>query len=241
MTGLLDACLRVPTALFSVALGIVILYWLFVLVGALDVDLFGGHAVAGAAKGIGDALAGHHGLGDATVGAKGMAEALKPDMGHPDAGGGFWNALGLATVPITISFSVVVVVGWSLSILGMHYGGKLLGPDSILLAIAVFALTIVAGIPLAGLLVRPLKPIFRLRAGKSNRDYVGAICSITTGKVTRDFGQATVEDGGTVLVITVCCDHASTLKRGDRALIIDFDQARHAYLVEPVGDPTLLP
>lgn len=241
MTGLLEACLRVPTALFSVALGIVILYWLFVLVGALEVDLLGGHAAGGAAKGIGDALAGHDGVGDAMVGAKGMADVLKPDMGHAHMGGGFWHALGLATVPITISFSVVVVVGWSLSILGMHYGGKLLGPDSIPLAIAVFLLTIVVGIPLAGLLVRPLRPIFRLRVGKSNLDYVGAICSITTGQVTRDFGQATVEDGGTVLVIAVCCDRASPLKRGDRALIIDFDPVRHAYLVEPVGDATLLP
>jgi hypothetical protein len=96
------------------------------------------------------------------------------------------------------------------------------------------------GIPLAGLLVRPLHPIFKLRAGKSNRDYVGALCTINTGQVNRDFGQATLEEGGTVLVIAVRCDKPDVLKRGDRALIIDFDPARHAYVVEPADNTGLL-
>jgi hypothetical protein len=265
MTGLLEACLRIPTVVFTVALGIVLLYWLFVLVGALDIDLFGGDA-SGAAKGLGDAFAGAKGVGDVLAGGGegvgGVGEALagsgdgagdargsgdgatdgvKVDGDHPAVGGGFWDALGLATVPITISFSVVVVVSWALSILGMYYGGKLLGPDSILLAFGVFVATVVVGIPLAGLLVRPLNPIFKLRAGKSNRDYVGALCSITTGQVNRDFGQATIEDGGTVLVIAVVCDKPEALKRGDRALIIEFDSVRHAYVVESVNDPALLP
>jgi hypothetical protein len=91
------------------------------------------------------------------------------------------------------------------------------------------------------MLVRPLNPIFKLRSGKANRDYVGALCSITTGQVNASFGQATIEDGGTVLVIAVCCDKPELLKRGDRALIIDFDPDRHAYVVEPANDTALLP
>ncbi len=268
MTGLLDACLRVPTVIFTIALGIVLLYWLFVLVGALDIDLFGGDA-SGAAKGLGDALSGAKGAGDVLAGAKGAGEALLGAKGAGEAllgakgagevlagakgagevvklpGGegvhGFWDALGLATVPITISGSVVVIVGWALSILGMYYGGKLLGPDSLLLAGIVLVGTVVVGIPLAGTLVRPLNPLFRLRAGKSNRDYVGSLCTITTGHVDRDFGQATVSDRGTVLVIPVRCDKPAALERGDQALIIDFDSARHAYLVEPATQLGLEP
>jgi hypothetical protein len=261
MTGLFDACLRVPTVIFTIGLGIVLLYWLFVLIGALDIDLFGGDA-AGAAKGLGDALAGAKGagdvlagakglgdalagakgagdvlagakgVGDALAGAKGVGEVVKIETAHADAGG-FWDGLGLATVPITISASVVVVVGWALSILGMHYGAMWLGERSVLLVLLVSAATIVAGIPVAGLLVRPLNPIFRLRTGKANRDYIGSLCTITTGRVDPSFGQATVEDGGTVLVIAVCCDKPDALKRSDRALIIDFDPDRHAYVVEP--------
>jgi hypothetical protein len=261
MTGLLEACMRLPTVLFTVGLGIVLLYWLFVLIGALDIDLFGGDA-EGAAKGLGEMLAGAKGAGDALAGMDGAGDALggmdgagdavggadgagdaagggdgagegaKVETGHHGAEGGFWHSLGLATVPITISLSVVVIVGWAISILGMYYGGMVFGENSIILALVVGFTTLV---------VRPLNPIFRLRAGKTNRDYVGSYCTITTGEVNRSFGQATVEDGGTVLVIAVRCDKPEALKRNDRALIIDFDPARHAYVVEPVENMALLP
>jgi hypothetical protein len=264
MTGLLDACLRIPTVIFTIGLGVVMLYWLFVLIGALDIDLLGGDA-SGAAKGMGDVLAGAKGAGEAIAGfdgagdavggldgagdavagvdgagdvgdalasAKGAGEAVKVEVGHHDMGG-FWDALGLGTVPITISFSVVVVVGWALSILGMYYGEMWLGEHSVLLALLVSAGSIVIGIPLAGLVVRPLNPIFRLHEGKGNRDYIGSLCTITTGHVDQSFGQATIEDGGTVLVIAVVCDKPEALKRNDRALVIDFDPTRQAYVVEP--------
>jgi hypothetical protein len=217
--SLLDACLRVPTVFFTVGLGIAMVYWLFVLLGALDIDLLGGGDAAGAGKGLGDAL----------VGSKGGAEGIKPDLqGH-----GVWEALGLSSVPITISVTAALLVGWTLSVLGMHYGAGALGVGTGWLAALVVFVAIVIGVPLAGLLVRPLAPVFKVRTGKSNRDYVGATCTITTGSVDDGFGQATIEDGGTVLVIAVRCDRPDALGRGARALIIDFDTARQAYVVEP--------
>ena len=91
-------------------------------------------------------------------------------------------------------------------------------------------------LPLAGLLVRPLAPLFRLREGKGNKDYIGHTCTITTGTVDDRFGQAAVHDGGTVLEIPVRCDRVGALVRGGKALIIDFDPERHAYVVEPSAD-----
>ncbi|HEX3761584.1 MAG TPA: hypothetical protein VHW23_22960, partial [Kofleriaceae bacterium] len=64
----------------------------------------------------------------------------------------------------------------------------------------------------------------------------GHVCTITTGRVDNRFGQATIEDGGTVLDIAVRCDRPGALARGDRALVIEFDRERQAYLVEPSGD-----
>jgi len=39
-----------------------------------------------------------------------------------------------------------------------------------------------------------------------------------------------------VLEIPVRCDRTGALVRGHRALIIDFDEAREAYVVEPSAD-----
>lgn len=236
MNELLDASVRFPTVVFSVGLGIALIYWLFVLLGALDIDLFhaGGDAAA-AAKGGGEAL------GDAlTGGSKGGAEALKglkPGGGdHVDAGGGFWDALGLTSVPITISMSAIMLLGWIGSLLGMYYGDRALGGAGGWLPAIVCLLVVVLVLPAAGVLVRPLRSVFELKVGKRNRDYVGHTCTITTGSVDAGFGQATVEDGSDVLNIAVRCDRPDALARGARALIIEFDEDRQAYVVEPTAD-----
>ena len=234
MNELLAASLEFPTVVFTIVLGIVLVYWLFVLLGALDIDLFGGDVdvdVSGAAKGIGDVLTG---------GAKGGAEAFHADAGgdahaggDADAdGGGVWHGLGLGDVPVTISVSLIVLIGWCGSLLAMHYIAGSAGWQRLV----VLVVAIVIALPIAALLVRPLAPVFAVKEGKSNADYVGHTCTISTGSVDDSFGQATVEDGGTVLVIQVRCGERGKLARGDKALIIDFDQARQAYVVEPVAD-----
>ena len=80
MNELLEASLRFPTVVFTIGLGIVLIYWLFVLIGALDIDVLGGADVGDAAVG----------------GAKGGAEALKGAGGDVDADGLF-SKLGLVS------------------------------------------------------------------------------------------------------------------------------------------------
>lgn len=223
MNELFEASLRFPTVIFTIGLGIALVYWLFVLLGALDIDLFGGDAVTGGAK------AGAESLKGVKLGGGGDGH----DVGD---GGGIWHSLGLATVPITISLSVILLLCWVGSLLGMRYAGSAVGELGGWLAPVMLLAVIVVGIPLAGLLVRPLGPVFELKEGKSNKDYVGFFCTVTTGRVDEGFGQATVEDGGTVLVIPVRCDKPGALNRGAKALIIEFDTSREAYVVEPTND-----
>jgi hypothetical protein len=126
-----------------------------------------------------------------------------------------------------------MLLGWVGSLLGMSYGHASLGGLGGWLGPLVLLAVILVAVPLAGLLVRPLGPVFEVKSGKSNKDYVGATCTITTGHVDEGFGQATVEDGGTVLVIPVRCDRTGALARNQRAVIIDYDDSRAAYIVEP--------
>lgn len=245
---LIEAAQQFPTVIFTIGLGICLIYWLFVLLGALDIDLFGDADISGHGDGIGDAIGGHHvevgdvgghdigghDVGGHDVGAHGHADGGDHDI-EVDGGGGLWSGLGLSRVPITISVSAIFLVCWVLSIGGMYYAPNTLGNGTWVGAVVLLVVLIV-GFPLAGLVVRPLGGVFTLREGKSNRDYVGHTCTVTTGKVDDQFGQATVEDGGTVLVIPVRCDKPGALSRHDRALIIDFDSDRHAYVVEPVAD-----
>jgi hypothetical protein len=224
---LLEASLRFPTVIFTIGLGVALIYWLFVLLGALDIDILGGgDAAAGASKG---------GL-EALKGVKGITGGGEHDGIADGHDGGIWETLGIAAVPITVSFSVIMLLGWIISLLGMHHASSAIGDLGGWLAAIMLLVALVVAVVLGGFMVRPLGKVFEGQPGKSNQDYVGYTCTITTGSVDDNFGQATVEDGGTVLVIPVRCDKPGALGRGHKALIIDFDRAREAYLVEPTTD-----
>lgn len=208
MNELVRASLQFPTIILTVLVAIALVYWLSVIVGALDIDL------------LGDAEGGDGGGGDA----------------GPTAG--FLSALGLSKVPLTISLTAIFMVAWVLCVLGTTYGATLVGEGmaSWLLGSIVLLLALAIALPASGLLVRPLAPIFHVHQARSRAHYVGAVCTITTGHVDGDFGQATIEDGGDVLVIPVRCDaEGNGLGRNHKALVIEHDDAREAYIVEPVA------
>lgn len=206
MNELFEASLRFPVVVFTIGLGIVLVYWLFVLIGALDVDLFG-----------------HHDIGD--VGGHDI------DGGHHVDADGVFAKLGLGVVPITITVSLIMLVGWTGSLLVMNHFG-----DIAWMKYALLPAMLVASMLVTSVLVRPLAPVFRIREGKSNREYVGHVVTITTASVDEKFGHANVADaGGTSLDIDVRCDQPGKLARGDKAIIIEFDDDRQAYLVEPVS------
>jgi hypothetical protein len=216
---LLEASLRFPTVVFTIGLGIALIYWLFVLLGALDIDLLGGGEHGGIdlnGDGIPDIVA-----------VKGAAH------GDHDVPEGFMAKLGLGVVPLTISVSLIMLCGWVGSLLVMEYAAPSLGGW---VKMAALPVVLIGSIVVTSIVVRPLAPVFRITSGKSNRDYIGTTCTITTGNVDEKFGQATIEDGGTTLDIPVRCDRTGKLSRGDKALIIDFDETRQAYLVEPAAD-----
>ena len=235
---MIDASLEFPNVVFTVALGVVLVYWLFVLLGTLDIDLFGhgdvgGHDVGGDIGGDvgGDVAGGHDAGGGHDGGGDGHGGDGDGDGHDGDAeSGGLWHFLGLGDVPLTISISFIVLTGWLASMLFTRY----VQDDG--LRYAVLPVAFVVALLASAVLIRPLRPVFRVREGKTNRDYEGATCEITTGHVDDKFGQATIEDGGTVLIIAVRCDKPDKLKRGDKALVVEFDPERQAYIVEPAAD-----
>ena len=123
------------------------------------------------------------------------------------------------------------------SYLGVTYLGPALGAvmPAVAAETAVLVLSLLLSLPLASWATKPLEPIFRHRGGARRKDFVGTVCRVQTGKVSEGFGQATVEDGGAGLVIPVRID-AGELRRGDRALIVDYDAEREAYIIEAYDD-----
>lgn len=228
MSELLDASLAFPSVALTILVGITLLYWVFVILGALDIDLFhadadidGAAGVDGGGGDVGDA-GGEAGDGDGHEGAEGVSSFLSP--------------LSLRRVPLTISLSFIFVISWSICLLATYYLGPVIpgGMPTWLFGILVLGGSIIASLPLTAIVITPLAPVFTVHHAKAALDNVGATCTVTTGRVDHDFGQAKITDNGLELVIPVRCDRDNQFQRHDRALVIDYDKQRHAYLIEPM-------
>lgn len=221
-----------PLAVPTLLLCVVLLYWTFVILGALDIDMF--HAdvdvdVDGAFDGLG------HQVGGVDVGAHDVG-------GHHDLGDvaatGILHRFGPQGVPVTIWFSFLVMFWWAFCLLAIYYIAPLI-PDAMplwLLRLAILTASLILSFPLARLASAPIAPIFVIHGAKRRRDNVGATCIIATGRVDHDFGQAKITTGEQEQVISVRCDRENGMQRHDKALVIDYDKTRHAYLIEPLDE-----
>ncbi|NVI97503.1 hypothetical protein HV824_05135 [Myxococcus sp. AM009] len=231
MSAFLDTILAFPTALFTIVLGVVMTYWLFVIAGAVGIDLFdgdvtlesGGKALSGAIEGGGKALGGAKALG-------------AHDADFDVDGGGVLAAMGFAGIPITVSVSFVAFIAWFLSVMSAQPLHAALGgvvPSWLLssgLGLGCFA----AGMVTAGFAVRPLRPVFVTKRAPGRDALMGRVCTISSGSVTARTGHATFEDGGAGVILNVVCAKPNELKRGQPALILAYDAERRVYEVEPV-------
>lgn len=273
MSELLSLLLAFPTVVYTGLLALVLLYWVFVIVGALDMDHGGGHdALLDAATAKGEAAAGlldghggidahgaldagldhggiDHGGIDADGGIDHGVDGADHAGGDADGGdggglkhaGAAAGAFNLRRAPITVTASCVVFFSWILSVCAVRY----LGPVGRALPEWLFGLAVLGGsfglsLPLTSLATKPLEGLFKLKEGRKRHELVGAVCRIKTGTVDAGFGQAVLQDDGAELLINVRIeitgDGPGKLKRGDSAIIIDYDQEREAYLVEAYED-----
>lgn len=232
MDDFLAASLSFPTVVFTVLLMVAMGYWLLVIIGTIGLDVLDlDHS--------GPDHVGHHvevDHGGHTHGGDG------PDLHHPDGHTGeglgvlptlLW-VLKLNTVPMTIVLTLVFFWGWLMCHLAMHYVVGYHAHWSIELGL--FAGALALALPLASLSVRPIAPLFRTHPGQRRAALLGKVVTIDTSVVDDGFGVAKAEDGGAGLLVQVRCDTPNSFKRGDRALVLSFDEEREVYEVAPIDD-----
>lgn len=244
----LAVALSFPCVVYTVLLGISILYWGFVMVGAVHLD-GGDGALDGAADGAADGI---DGGGHADAG--GHADGGHADGGDGDGGDGgdgdgdggtegahhgalaaAMASLKLRSAPATLVLSVIVLFSWLFSIFGMQAATAWV--PSGLMGLARFAVLFVAPIvalPFTSLAIRPLAKIFVPMNAAKNESLVGKVCTVRTGTVTDRFGEALLEDGGAGLVVRVRVETGEKLKRGDQVVIVAYDGDRQEFTVAPM-------
>jgi hypothetical protein len=210
MEKFLELMFSFPTAVYSVVLSVVLLYWLLAIVGVVDFDH--GHI--------------HIELHHADAHELGSFAAIAV-------------ALGLDGVPFSVVISLLVFFAWFASALAQEFVLPLvaLPPVSWLAGVAVLLGAGVLALPLTAVSIRPLRRIFVTHAAASHASLVGLSCRVVTTTVDEKFGRAEVETRGVAHNVRICASTPNQLRKGSVARILDYDAAKGQFTV--IAEPEI--
>jgi len=233
---------------FTVLLGVIVLYWLLVGLGALDMNLFGDVDA--------DLHADLHTDVHTDVHVETDVDAHPLVPGDPphltgDKAGGISKELGgeesgfllqalaflnVGQVPVMFVISVLVLCLWLGSMIANHYftGGHAV------FALAAMVPNFIVAVVATRYITMPFKPLFRAltRERDEEVEILGQRCIILTSEATPEFGQAEMKTDGAPLLLNVRTMNDARLVKGDTAVVVRQDAERGLYFITPLPHTT---
>ena len=195
---------------FTTLLGFVVIYWLLVIVGALDMNAFDFDL---------DVDAEGHGAGESQIG---MAVA---HFFHCDEG------------PFMAIVSLLTVFLWMGAMLLNHYFNSV---HSWLMAGVLVVPNIVVSVALTKAIVFPVFSLLRrvqVTDEPSSVQMLGQVCRVVTLTADANAGQAEIERHGAPLRINVRVGEGEpSLSKGDSAVIFSENKENNTYLIKKLED-----
>jgi len=219
MLELLHEAISPANIILTTLLGIVVIYWLFVIIGALDLDFLDF---------------------DIDVDADVDADMDMDVDADADAGSGsnwFVSTLqffNIGAIPVMILFSVLIRAMWILGILANYY---VLNNHSLGTGMAIMPFTLLISLFITKFVTTPLVYLFKnLDTSHIDANLLGSVATIVLAANTHKMGQAELYSNNDHLVVNVLAKHKQTLNKGTKVIIVEHNKAKNYYLVEKAGD-----
>ena len=202
-----------PTLIYTILLIVCVLYWAGAVLGFVDLDII-----------------------DLDLDGLDLDTAdMNPDSPHstPDVLAGLMLRFGLVGVPVTISVSILVLIGWLLCYYIVHFVFGFI-PGSFLKFVAgipVFFGTLYLSARITGVLIKPLRPLFEKATQETIKQVLGQTAIVRTSRVDNDFGEATLDDGGAGLILKVRTTGSDRFEKGDRVVIYEKLSEQNIYRI----------
>ncbi len=200
----------------TIVLGMVMLYWLAVMLGGLDFD----SSILDGAD-LPEAQGGQHG---------------------PSALGGAWvsagRLLGFAKVPIAVWGSFAVLFTWAAALLLNYQFNGEAGNRDFGKAVLLFLPASLIGLLVTRIVTIPVGKLFAAMADADTEavDVIGKTGTVTTSSVDERFGQLQIATGGApVLLNARVAPGSSALSKGDTARVVSASADGSFYFIEPVS------
>ena len=243
MAEFLAAMIAFPTAIFTMLLLVAALYWMMVILGAVDIEFIEIDGLMETVDSAADSVL--ESLGPADIGDLDVDVDLDVDADadvDAESGGAGWFAsmlslVGLTGVPVTISFSLVILFGWMCSMIAMSLVSNILphGGTLVVILILIGLGSAMAGSLLASVMVRPLRKAYQSELAPLRRDFIGKTCRVISAVADSEGGRVEIEDGGAGLIVPVRSP-MGRLERGEEGLIFDYHEEEEVFLVSSLQE-----
>ena len=201
MTELFQAALSAENIIYTLLLVLVLLYWLSVIAGGLDMNSF-----------------------DVDLDVDADLD-LDVDADVDGAGGssgwlvGILHFFNFGKLPTMVILSFAILFAWMINVLLNHY----LGGGSLIFALMLMLPNLLISLLLTKVITIPLIPIFQqLNTPEEDVDFVGMLCKLTVSANQTKKGQAEVihKDRSLLIYVKVDKDDVDVINKGEEALIL---------------------
>lgn len=199
-----------PTNVYTILIGVLLIFWLFAILGAIDIDIFQFDTDV-----------------DLDVDAGADVDGEVPGFL------GLLHTLGFTGVPITIVLTVLVFLSWVMTYFASAYLLPLV-PTTLFKMLAgtgVLVGSFIISVPITSKIVAPLRKLAQFNSAKSNKDFLGSVCIVTSQTVDDTFGQGEIQDKGAGLIVSIRAEVPNGIKKGDIVRPISYDKDKNLYHV----------
>jgi len=197
-----------PTILYSAILLFCVFYWAIAMLGMVEIDFLDLDL---------------DGDVDVSEGA---------DAQHALAG--LLLKLGLHGVPLTIIFTILSLIAWFICYYSTYYLSALLNTSFIfkygLGAVIFVAATYVSAL-ITGQIIKPIRTFFKKLDVDEIKHVLGQKVIVRSAVVTKDKGEAFMNDGGAGLLLNIRATGNDEFKKGDEVVLIEQLENKNIYRV----------
>jgi hypothetical protein len=235
MMELLHEAFSVPNFMLSILLLVVFFYWIMVIFGALDADLFNIEFDTDVDLDFDvDVDVDVDIDGDFEFDVDGGADG---DLGGDIDGGGIGRGVleffYVGEVPVMILISALILCMWAVSMIANY---RLNPTGSMILALPLFAGNLIVSLMVCKVFIMPFKKMFSSlnKDANASRPVMGRICTVVTTQVSEKMGQAEMSSKGAPILINVVTDGGKVFHKGDEAVVIGKNVENGVYTIAPV-------
>ncbi len=213
MMEILQAAFLPINVVFTVLLLLVVLYWLLIILGLFDNDIFEIDL-------------------DSDVDID-----IDADVDADFDGAGPLRAMleffYIGEVPVMIIVSILIMSMWAFSMIVNHYANP---AGSMLVAMPILAGNLLFSILICKVITMPLRKVFGVFNKDSNasRKVMGRICTVVTTEISDNLGQAEMSSKGAPILLNVMAQQGCVFHKGDEAVVVENDKEKGVYIIAPV-------